>query len=253
MKYFFTTRSILLFITFSVTVNVTRSQMGTTGPNGDSLIHANNIIRLVVDSTSITEERLVQLALQRPLYKQLEFQKKISQHELSKAKNAWLDLLSISANYNDQTFAPKSNNQTNYVYPKYYFGLTIPLGLIFNSSSNIKIANENLSINTLKQEELARSVRAEVLSKYKQYRAYDQLLAIQNQIINDQKAEFLQTEQKFSDGTVTIDVYNAASKAYNTELVNRINIQLQQDLVKLDLEEMIGMKLEDALKSNTGN
>ena len=30
---------------------------------------------------------------------------------------------------------------------------------------------------------------------------------------------FLQTEQKFSDGSVTIDVYNKRFKSYNTELV----------------------------------
>lgn len=244
MKYFFSIRSIITIFLIFISAGFAHSQTIKSAADSSGI---NNILLPGTDTSTATEEKLVQLALKRPLYEQLDFQKKISEHELTKAKNSWLDLLSVSANYNDQTFG-KSTNQVGYVYPKYYFGITVPLGLIFNRSSDTKIAKDNLSINTLKEEELARSIRAEVISKYKQYKAYGQLLIIQNQIINDQRAEFLQTEQKFSDGSVTIDVYNSASKSYNTELVNRINLQLEQDLVKLDLEEMIGMKLEDALK-----
>ena len=73
-------------------------------------------------------------------------------------------------------------------------------------------------------------------------------MAIQNQVIDDEQANFLQVEEKFKDGTTTLDLYNDASKKYNDEQVKVINLQLQQDLIKLELERLIGMRLEDALK-----
>jgi len=161
-----------------------------------------------------------------------------------------MNLLSISANYNDQTFSkkPTTANNTAYVYPKYFFGLTIPVGLIFSRSSDINIAKENLNIYEGRREELARSIREDVLAKYRQYKAYGDLMAIQNQIIDDEQAGFMQTEQKFKDGTISIEAYNAASKSYNAELSKRIELQLQQDLIKLQLEQAIGMRLEDAIR-----
>jgi outer membrane protein TolC len=206
----------------------------------------NNII---LDTNAVIEKRLVQLALTQPSYDEAQDQITIADRQLKKAKSSWLNLLSLSTNYNDQTFAPKSTATTGaqYVYPKYFFGINIPLGLIFLSGTEIKIAKANVKINEDRQEELARTIKADVLAKYYQYKAYTQLLELQTQAIDDEQAVFLQTEQKFKDGSVTIDLYNAASKNYNNELVKKIDLQLQQSITKLDIEKMIGIRLEDAL------
>ena len=81
---------------------------------------------------SVTEVRLVELALRQPKFDEAEAQRKTIDLQLEKERKAWLNLLSLSVNYNDQTFAGKSNTQTAYVYPKYFFGVTVPLGLIFS-------------------------------------------------------------------------------------------------------------------------
>jgi outer membrane protein TolC len=198
---------------------------------------------------SITENRLVELALNQPLYSQTISQQKILDYQLKKQRNNWLNLLSLSTSYNDQSFSkPKTVETTAYVYPKYFFGVTIPIGLIVSNGTDIKITKESGLIAKGQQAELAKTIKANVLSNYKQYKAYEKLLAIQNQVVDDEQAGFMQTEQKFRDGTVTLEVYNEAAKKYNDEMVKVINLQLQQDLVKLEIEKLIGSRLEDVLK-----
>jgi outer membrane protein TolC len=144
-------------------------------------------------------------------------------------------------NYNDQSFSKTPT--TSYVYPKYFFGLTIPLGTIL-SRTQVKSAKESIEVGKNNQEILKRNIREEVLTKYREYRAYSQLIAIQSELVNDVQAELAQTEEKFRKGTVTIDTYNAAQKGNNSEMAALINLKLQQEIKKLEIERMIGVKLE---------
>ncbi len=200
------------------------------------------------DSSAAVEEKLVQLAMQSPAFKDAEHQNKINDLQLVKAKNSWLNLLTLSANYNDQTFAKKSE-QVGYIYPKYFFGVTIPVGIIFSKNSDVKIAREMAEVGKNKVEDLQRNVRAEVLTNYEQYKIYNQLFAIQSQVVDDEQAAFLQVEQKFRDGTIPIADYNSASKNLNNEIAKKLSLQLQQNLYKVQLEKYIGMRLEEALRN----
>jgi outer membrane protein TolC len=208
-----------------------------------------NLLKPDNGDDTIMENRLIQLALAQPNYQQTLYQQKIFEYQLKKQRNAWLNLLTLSTTYNDQSFGkPSQGSTTAYVYPKYYFGVNIPLGLIVSNGTDVKITKQSELIAKGQQQELAKSIKASVLSNYKQYKANEKLLAIQNQAVDDQQAGFLQTEQKFRDGTATLEAYNDASGKYNDEVVKAINLQLQQDLIKVELERLIGRKLEDAFK-----
>lgn len=200
---------------------------------------------LKADTTSAIEEKLVALALQGPEAKNLEHENKIAEYQLKSAQNAWLNILSISANYNDRSFK-QSNNTTAYVYPRYFFGVTVPLGTIL-SKTQVKSARESLEMGKNNQEVLRRSIREQVLSSYKQYKAYGQLIAIQSELVNDVQAQLVQTEEKFRNGTVSIETYNIAQKGNNNEIAALINLKLQQELKKLEIEKMIGVKLESVI------
>jgi outer membrane protein TolC len=201
-------------------------------------------------SENVIEERLVKLALEGPQYNITEHQVKISEAQLAKARLSWLNLLTLSANFNDQTFAQQSNvvNGTAYVYPKYFFGLVIPLGVIFSMGPDIRSAREGLQVSQDAREQMARNIRTEVLSKYRQYRNFGQLIGLQNSVVVDEQSAMTQLEKKFKDGTITFEQYNLANKTYNDDLARKLNLQLQQDLVKLDVEQMIGTHLESVLK-----
>jgi len=266
MKNFNATKKIFLFASIGMYVSVLHAQ-------SSQLMSASNIIQqtqIIADTTpqrvianqstaqnlmaanvedTIMENRLVQLALAQPNYEQTMHQQKIFEYQLKKQRNAWLNLLTLSTTYNDQSFAkPENNGTTAYVYPKYFIGVNIPLGLIASNGTDVKITKESELIAKSQQQELAKQIRASVLINYKEFKANEKLLAIQNQVVDDEQANYLQVEQNFKNGTATLDAYNEASKKYNDEQVKIINLQLQQDLIKVELERLIGRKLEDAFK-----
>jgi outer membrane protein TolC len=198
------------------------------------------------DSTSAVEEKLVQLALNGPLYKESIHRNKINEIELIAAKRNWVNLLTVSANYNDQSFA-KSPAVGGYVYPKYFFGITVPLGTIL-SRTEVKAAKEGVEMGKSIQEQLSRTIRAEVLSKYRQYKAYNELITLQGELVNDVQASLLQTEEKFRKGLAPVETYTAAQRSKNDETARLINLQLEQDLIKIDLERMIGTSLDSVIR-----
>jgi outer membrane protein TolC len=203
-----------------------------------------------VNADSLIQEKLVELALQGPQYLTTNHLIKISEYQLSTAKKSWLNLLTISTNINDQTFnnTQVSSNGTTYIYPKYFFSLTIPLGVIFSMGPQIKGAKESVEVAHNNQDQKARDLRAEVLTKYKTYKNYGQLIGLQNTVVVDEQAAVTLAEKKFKDGTISIEQYNQANKAYNNDLAAKLNLQLAQDIIKLDIEKMIGTNLDNIIK-----
>ena len=209
-----------------------------------------NIARPYTDPVDTAiENRLVALALSGPEFNLSIHQNKITELDLKRAKNSWLNLLTISTTYNDQTFKQPAAaaGQPTYVYPKYYFGVTIPLGIIFSQGNQVKAAREAVALSKDQQEILTRTIRDNVLSKYKQYKLYSSLLEMQSELINDVLANSSQAEESFKKGAINVDTYIAAQKVKNEELAKNMNLQLQQDLIRLDIEKMIGIPLEEVL------
>lgn len=193
---------------------------------------------------SVIEARLVELALKGPEVEKTIHQNNVYAYQLKSAKNSWMNFLTLSLNYNDQSFA---KNQTAYVYPKYFFGLNIPLGTII-AGKQTKIAKETVSIGELTQEEVKRRLKADVLGKYRQYKAQAALIGIEIGYMNDLEAALKGAEEKFRNNSISFEAYNAASKNRNDEEAKIINLKLEQDLTKLEIERMIGTNLENVLK-----
>lgn len=198
------------------------------------------------DTSSAVEERLVQLALQGPEVQKTAHQTNIGEYQLKAAQNIWMNLLAFNLNYNEFTLA-KNTVTTAYVYPRYNVGLTVPLGTIFSRTA-VKSAKENIEIGKNNTELIQRNLREQVLTAYKEYVAYEQLIAIQSELVNDVKTQLAQTEEKFRSGAISMEAYNNAQKNNNTEIAALINLKLQKDLKKLELEKLIGVKLETVLK-----
>lgn len=194
---------------------------------------------------SLIEERLVELALNGPALKRAEHQSKLDELQLKRAKDTWLNLLTLSGNYNEQTFAKQ--NTLGYVYPKFFFGVTVPLGTIF-SRTDVRAAKEGIEIGKLNREELRRSMRADIIGKYRQYKAQTELVAIQNELLTDVETQLEEAEERFKAGQITLEAYNAAQKGRNDERGRLITLKLQQDLYRLEIEKIIGVSLDSVIK-----
>jgi outer membrane protein TolC len=207
----------------------------------------SNAQRTTTDTSRVIEEKLVALALNGPAMQAIQRQGKINEYALRNAQNQWTNLLTFSLNYNDLSFA-KPGTVTTVAFPKYFFGLNIPLGTLL-SRTQVKSARESIEINKQNQEELRRTIRAEVLSKYAQYRALNEKIKIQSELINDVQAQLIQTEEKFRKGTVTIETYTASQTTKNNEMSRLIDLRMEQDLIRIELERMIGTSLESVIRN----
>jgi len=196
---------------------------------------------------TVIENKLVALAMKSPGYDGTKHQNRINELELSRAKSSWLNLLVISGSYYDQSANKQVTGQTTFVYPKYYFSLSVPLGIIFSQGASIKSAREGIALSKDRQEEMSRTIKSDVLSKYKQYRLYGTLIDMQNEMVNDVLAAATQVEDNFKKGQVSVNEYINSQKIRNEELAKIMNLKLQQDLIKLEIEKMIGVPLDEVL------
>lgn len=197
---------------------------------------------------SIIEQRLVALALKSPEFERVSHENKANEYQLKSARNSWMNFLTLSANYNELTFS-KSTVQQTYIYPKYLFGLNLPLGTLISSKQG-KIAKERLEISNWTQEETRRKLKAEVLSKYKQYKAQAEIIKMETAYLNDLQVTLTQVDEKFkkNDLNTTFEDYNKALRNRNDQQAKLINLRLEQDLTRLELEQIIGVPLETVLK-----
>ena len=199
-------------------------------------------------SEEVIKQRLVELALKSPKYKASEHLNKINEYQLKRARSTWLNSLSVAYNVNDQTFRQSATPTTN-IYPRYTFGVNVPLGIIL-SHAEAKAAQEQVKMGIQNQEELARVIKRDVLTKYCQYKTTEALLMNQTRILDDVSATFLQAEKMFRENVagMTVEQYNAAARAKSAEQILLLQLQEQQQILKLDLEEMIGIPLESVLR-----
>jgi outer membrane protein TolC len=253
MNRSFTYLLVSFFLAGAVTVEAQNptGKPKTTAPPANP-VPVTPITRISTDiSDTANENKLVALALQGPEYDASIHKSKVDELELRRAKATWLNLLSISTNYNDQSFAKKATTGTNnYVYPKYYFGITIPLGIIFSQGNTVKMARESIAQGKDQQEILARQIKVNVLSKYKEYKLLNALIEMESETINDVQANFSQAEDNFRKGTV--ESYMLVQRAKNDELTKVLNLQFRQDLIRLDIERMIGVPLDHVLRPVPG-
>ncbi|MDI3318197.1 TolC family protein [Pinibacter soli] len=191
-------------------------------------------------------EKLVQLAIQNPTYEVADRKVAIANQELSKTKNKILGQVVLSGNLNELSINPPKDGYNVY-YPRYNIGATLPLDLFITRSKEINIAKENLGIAQAERNERYRLIKAEVLTAYEDYLMAKQKVEFQSQITQDAFQEYKQQERDFSDGIIEQKEYNAGFKKWTEEQSRKIEMQRNLNVIKLNIEAMIGMPFDELL------
>lgn len=208
------------------------------------------ILVLPVDAPTVTKlkVRLVELALENPALQAVGYQAEAAKYETNRAKAGWLNMLTASGNLNEYTI--KGGTASNsLLFPRYNFGVTVPLGSFISIPAEVKAAKATRK----RYEELRKSdgqdIKAKVLTAYEEYAANKQLLELHLPLLEDAFTYYKQMEAKFTKGETdaTVDIYNAAYRVYNTEMVRKITLERELKQSKFALEAIIGMTLEEAL------
>ena len=230
---------------------LTSAQVSLAQVDYNKIILPDNI----TDSVSL-EERLVQIAWRNnPENKVLLKEADIAALEVSRAKVDWMNNIRLSGNlneYSSRRLLDDLNGATveedaigNRFFPIYNFSVTLPLGIFFTNPKNTKIARENYGIaqNNIDARKLA--LRATVLTLYQEYVMEKELLEIQTGITENQYAQYLLAKQQFEDGEVTVEKFETAQLQYNMQRMNSVRAERNFLTAKLQLEEVLGVRLED--------
>lgn len=179
--------------------------------------------------------------------------------EVRKTKAAWLNNISVTGNLNEANLKSSGSGggagaaNQNIFFPRYNFGVTLPLGTFFTKANETKIAkakHEQEVYNLKGQLELLKKA---IKIEYQNYLSQKYFVALHESVTQDEKVLLSVIETRFSKNEVGLDVYTQASKRYNDALIKKIDLLKSLNTSKLELESLLGMKLEDALQRMTSN
>lgn len=194
-------------------------------------------------------EKLVRLAWKNnPANRILEREKTISEYEVKQARWSWLDEFRIQGNVNEFVLNDNADvgNRADF-FPKYNITGQVKLGFFVDVPLETKkkkeeyyIAQSNIDLQKI-------GLRAEVLKRYENYLMNRELLKVQTEATEDLFATYSIVEQNFKNGQATLEEYNIMLDRYNTQKIRKITAQGNFNRSKIEVEEMIGVKLEDVI------
>jgi len=183
--------------------------------------------------------------LQNPNYEVVDRNVSKSYYELKKAKGSWFDIFSAQSNVNSITITP--NNPNALLYPKWNVGVAVPFNYFFDKSNSVKIAKENYMISEAQRTEMARRVRAEVLTRYENYLMYKSILDLQIRVSQDAYTLYISKEKDYQDGIILQEDYNKAYSSWAEQQRGKIEAENKYKVAKISLEELIGVPIEQVI------
>ncbi len=192
-------------------------------------------------------EKLVQLAMQNPVYEMADHAALAATYQIKIAKSAYLGLLSAQGNINEFTISKPTYNGTQipYYYPRYNLALNIPFDIFTRTTNTVKIAQENYYMAAAAKNQKFREIKADVLSKYENYLLAKQLVELQGQITQGEYATLKRAESDFSENLIKLDEVERVQKSYIMEQVKSLTLQKDLNLSKIEIEKVIGVPIED--------
>ena len=165
----------------------------------------------------------------------------------------WLSDAQASFNLNEANFADTDSTlNNNLFFPRYNFGLTFNLGSIFSRPGQRKIAQHQLKIAELEEQQQMLEVRAEVLSRYEDYELALQILKSKTQAVESAEAVYTLVEERFQDDKVDFEDYNTVSNRYFAAQEALAVAQANVNKARIALEELIGLPWERAVQRRRG-
>ncbi|QEC66642.1 TolC family protein [Panacibacter ginsenosidivorans] len=161
--------------------------------------------------------------------------------DVKKAKLGWFDVANFSLLYSP-------NNSTTLVNPSflngYQVGLFVNVGSVLQKPSVIKHAKGDLEITKAEKEEYEVNIQALVTQRYFLYVQAKSLLRVKTQAVLDIEGTMEQMKYKFEKGEETLESYNKYMVSYDDRVQAKIESEASLLIAKSNLEELVGLKLE---------
>jgi len=192
-------------------------------------------------------ERLVQLAWRNhPNNEVFRREVDIGRYATKQSTAAWLDIFRATGNLNEFTINPQSDVfGRSAFWPRYNVSASISLGQFVSIPMQTKIARAKAvqAQANLNAQKLA--VRNAVLKAYNEYLMREEVFKVQSQLLLDNETAHKLVEERFKNGETTFEAYSASLATYSSMNVAKMDAEKNFNNAKLDLEQLIGMRLED--------
>lgn len=207
----------------------------------------NKIIYPESTQASEFEERLVQLAWRNhPNNEALRREVNIAGYDVKQSNVSWLENIRVTGNLNEFTINKAADPFGRAAFfPKYNIGASISLGTFFTIPYTIKKSKEGLVISQANLNAQKLAVRNTVLKLYNEFLMRERIFKVHSQALLDNETSHKLAEQRFRRGDITFETYSTSLAAYNDGLVAQLQSERDYKNAKLDLEQWIGMRLED--------
>ena len=170
----------------------------------------------------------------------------IAKREESETKFGWLSTITISGNLNETAIDPPPPDVANNVYyPRYNFGLRVPLAVFLSQPIQNKIAKEKFFISLEEKKKVEADLRKSVLTTYNNYLLRQEIYEMKVQMVEEERAILQSSETKFANGEISLEQYNDANRKYRLDIEALLFAQTNMSNAKLELEQLIGTNLEN--------
>jgi len=233
--------AIVLFFSFSA---LSYSQDDREYPKVKNLMDTSKIIPQNPDTTDYLE-KLVYIAWQNyPDNLAYRYLVDIAEEDLYQKKWSWLDNLNLTYQYNPQPTSNVDPNDNSSL-PRFGIGVSINIGSIFKTPSNIEKGRLELKRAYLQVTQQKLYIRGEVSRRYAYYIGNIKLLQIRSQAVSDAQSTLTLTKFRYESGQVDLVEYDKVLRSYTDNLERQAVAEMDVQFHKANLEQLVGIKLED--------
>ncbi len=198
-------------------------------------------------STDDFAEKLVQLAWKNnPANEIVKRNVSIAQLDVKKSGVQWLDIFSAQGNLNEFNLNSEADvNDRSTFYPRYNFGARVTFGMFFTIPYDVKQNKERVLISQAEVNSQKLAVRVAVLKAYNTYMIRERIYQLSTQATLDSENSYRLLEQRFKNGESSFESYNNSLINFNRASILRLEAEQDYLNAKVELEALIGVKLED--------
>ncbi len=193
-----------------------------------------------VDEDQAIKNRLVKLAQKNPAFMADDAAIEIAVLNRKKANSSWLNSVVLGGNLNEFSI---NNSPAGNFYPKYNFGVQLPLDIYARNKNERKVGDQNIIIANAAKEDRLNTVKAETLIRYENFKEQRDLTNLQKISVDNNYSDYLAAQSNFADNTITVDVLNKIYQGYVLDQFKLVQLKKELNVAIIQLEEMIGMPL----------
>jgi outer membrane protein TolC len=207
----------------------------------------NKIILPEYTKTADFGEKLVQIAWKNhPGNETIRREVDVAQVTVRQSTAAWFDIVNVTGNMNEFTINPQTDLYgRSAFYPRYNIRASINLGQLFTIPATTRINKHRLMIAQANVNTQKLVVRNTVLKAYNEYVLREKMYKVQSQLLLDNETSHKLIEQRFKNGETNFETYSQSLSNYTSMTVGQLEAERNYKNAKLDLEQLIGMRLED--------